>query len=102
ARVISAGVRVHPSTRKRFSSRNIQVAGNQQVKVLRRSKDSARLIIYLPKANGVEIRGSFTGWQAIAMQKTSKGQWIVDTLMRPGLHTIAIRIDGGTWSVPPN
>jgi hypothetical protein len=102
ARVFSIGVRVHPSIRNRFRSHNVQVAGDQQVKVLRRSKDSARLIIYLPNASDVEVRGSFTGWQSVAMQKASNGRWIVDTLMRPGLHTIAIRIDGGAWSVPPN
>jgi hypothetical protein len=54
-----------------------------------------------PKAERVELMADFTGWEPIALERASDG-WFVNRAVTPGLHRLAIRIDGGAWIAPAN
>jgi hypothetical protein len=121
--VVAAGnalpdvVRGTPSTR--YASASLRVAwqphvalrfgreANAGVRVIitRSSGDrgSARIDVSgeAPKAERVELMADFTGWEPIALERASDG-WFVNRAVTPGLHRLAIRIDGGAWIAPAN
>jgi hypothetical protein len=49
----------------------------------------------------VEIIGDFTGWMPVALNGAGD-TWRIDRAITPGLHRIAIRVDGGEWIAPVN
>jgi hypothetical protein len=65
--------------------------------------DAQRVItIHLPLAAGVELMADFTEWEPVAMTRLSNGDWRLERAIAPGTHRLAIRVDGGPWTVPPN
>jgi hypothetical protein len=44
----------------------------------------------------------FTDWEPVPMDRATTGEWRVERLIARGTHRVAIRVDGGTWIVPPN
>lgn len=60
-----------------------------------------RIIISAPGASGVEIMGDFTDWRAVRLQRTERGQWMVELPLTPGVHRLNVRLAGGDWGVPP-
>ena len=54
-------------------------------------------------ANLVEINGDFTNWSPLAMTPDSlkSGSWVVKIPLRPGTYQMNVRLDGGSWIVPP-
>jgi hypothetical protein len=57
--------------------------------------------IQLATASRVEIMGDFTDWAPVALTRTGD-TWRLERAMTPGLHRLAIRIDGGEWATPAN
>src|SRR5262249_42271797 len=53
------------------------------------------------QATRVEIMGDFTDWTPVRLEG-SGDVWRVEREVTPGLHRIAIRIDGGEWISPAN
>ncbi len=100
ARSFSIGLQLRQALRTPVATDPIRPL-TSVVEVIRLSNDSLRLLIALRNAKRVEIRGSFTGWQPATMQKQPNGRWSIVAAMQPGLHPIAIRIDGGPWQAPP-
>ena len=45
--------------------------------------------------------GDFTDWNPVALELAAD-VWRFDRAIAPGLHRIALRIDGGEWSAPVN
>jgi hypothetical protein len=65
--------------------------------------DSLRqLSVRLPAASTVELMADFTDWQPVALSRMPNGTWTLERAIARGTHRLALRIDGGGWTVPPN
>jgi hypothetical protein len=70
---------------------------------VRATSDSMRLIaIHLEHAGAVELMADFTDWEPAAMTKAPNGAWTMERPITPGVHHVAIRVDGGPWFAPAN
>ncbi len=49
----------------------------------------------------VELAGTFSGWEAVPLRRTSDG-WEAQVALTPGRHRVAFRVDGGPWRAPAN
>jgi hypothetical protein len=49
----------------------------------------------------VELMGDFTDWSPVEMQRTGEGRWELRLGLKPGLHFVNVRYDGGPWRPPP-
>jgi hypothetical protein len=49
----------------------------------------------------VEVAGSFSGWEPVALRRTGDG-WEARIVLGSGRHRVAVRIDGGPWRAPAN
>ena len=59
--------------------------------------------VHVESASSVEIMADFTAWQPVALERNSSGGvWRLERAVEPGLHRVAVRIDGGEWNVPAN
>ncbi len=54
-----------------------------------------------PEARLVELAGDFTDWQPLLLRYSGAGVWRTIVPIAPGLHRLAVRIDGGPWQAPP-
>ena len=59
------------------------------------------IVIRAPTADGVELAGDFTDWKPVPLQPWGENAWRALLPISPGLHRLAIRIDGGAWQAPP-
>ena len=59
------------------------------------------LSVHAPSAGRVEINGDFTGWTPVDLERTSEGWWTRALPIAPGKYEMNLRLDGGTWMVPP-
>jgi hypothetical protein len=65
--------------------------------------DSLRIVtVRLRSARAIELMADFTDWEPVSMLQTPNGDWTIERAITPGTHRVAIRADGGAWSVPPN
>ena len=60
-----------------------------------------RLRVRAPAARSVELSGDPTAWTTVPMRAAGNGWWELDLPLGPGVHEIVVRLDGGTWLVPP-
>jgi len=60
-----------------------------------------RLRVRVPGARSVELAGDFTNWQPVALRQGDTDEWEVTLPITPGVHRVAIRIDGDSWTTPP-
>jgi hypothetical protein len=58
------------------------------------------ITIRAPVAQSVEIMGSFTDWEPVAVQADGSGNWRLRWPLTSGVHRINVRIDGGDWIAP--
>lgn len=67
------------------------------------SDDSTRVLtLRADSASTVELMADFTDWEPIGLVKLPNGLWSLSRAITPGVHHVAIRIDGGAWRAPPN
>lgn len=59
------------------------------------------LRVRVPHARTVELSGTFTNWQPIALTRVSADWWQLSTEIPPGTHQISIRVNGDAWRAPP-
>ena len=59
------------------------------------------IVVRLPQAHRVELAGDFTDWRPVALDPWADGAWRTVLTIPPGLHRLAIRVDGGAWRAPP-
>jgi hypothetical protein len=59
------------------------------------------ILLRLPGARTVELAGDFTDWRPVALAPTPGGGWRVVLPIMPGLHRLAVRVDGQAWQAPP-
>ena len=101
-RYATAGLRVawQPHTPLRFGR---SASPGVRVMVTRSDAGTARIDVAVPpsKASRVEMMADFTGWEPVTLERAGDG-WFVDRAVAPGLHRLAIRVDGGAWFAPAN
>lgn len=59
-----------------------------------------RLIL---RASGryVEVASDATGWSVLPARRVGPGTWEVVLTLEPGIHRVAMRVNGGAWRAPP-
>jgi hypothetical protein len=60
------------------------------------------IVVRAAAARTVELAGDFTDWKPISLQPWGEGSWRTLLPITPGLHRLAVRIDGGRWQAPPS
>jgi hypothetical protein len=59
------------------------------------------IVLRLAGAHQVELAGDFTDWRPILLDPWGEGAWRTVVTIPPGLHRLAVRVDGGVWHAPP-
>jgi len=59
------------------------------------------IVLRLAGAHQVELAGDFTDWRPILLDPWGDGAWRTVVTIPPGLHRLAVRVDGGVWHAPP-
>ena len=59
------------------------------------------IVVRAPAAEAVELAGDFTDWTPVPLRRWGEESWRTLLPISPGLHRLAIRIDGGEWRAPP-
>jgi len=59
------------------------------------------LRIRVPSARTVELSGDFTNWKPITLSRADADRWETTLPIPPGIHRLAIRVDGDSWAPPP-
>ena len=72
-----------------------------RVRLARGDDGAQHVLIVAPDASRIELRGDFTDWQPVVLARAGD-VFRFDGPLAPGLHRIAIRIDGGEWVAPAN
>ncbi|HEY4306878.1 MAG TPA: hypothetical protein VGM82_20575 [Gemmatimonadaceae bacterium] len=67
-----------------------------------RLSDTRRVEITNVKAMRVELMADFTDWNPVELSASGSRWRLEQSDIAPGLHRLAIRIDGGAWIVPAN
>jgi len=119
ALIASAGVRPSSATYGITRSRFMELGARVSPGALRRprlprgvrptaaafqvedDRGGRRLRVRVPGARSVELAGDFTNWRPIALRQGDTDEWEVTLPISPGVHRIAIRIDGDSWTTPP-
>ncbi len=59
------------------------------------------VVVRASGARVVELAGDFTDWRPVELEPAAGGQWRAVLPISPGLHRLAVRMDGGAWRSPP-
>jgi hypothetical protein len=59
------------------------------------------VLLRAPGARTVELAGDFTDWRPVELAPAAGSDWRAVLAIAPGLHRLAVRIDGQTWQAPP-
>ena len=82
--------------------RAIQHASQPMLIVLPLAADSFRLQLHAPGATAVAVKGDFTAWRTVPMQRSgTPGAWSLDVRAPAGIYHINMRTQDGVWIVPP-
>jgi hypothetical protein len=57
--------------------------------------------VRLPQATVVELMGDFTDWKPVLLVPGEGDLWRLRMRIAAGIHEVNVRVDGGTWIVPP-
>jgi hypothetical protein len=100
--------------RTRFASIALRISARPHVEVPKRPRDVGprvsiersgdgrqRLEVRVASATRVELMADFTDWNPVVLEQID-GVWRLERAITPGLHRIALRIDGGEWIAPGN
>ncbi len=62
--------------------------------------DGRRFTIRSAPAGRAEVMGNFTDWKPQPLIRLGGGRWALSHALRPGVHHLNVRFDGGPWLVP--
>ena len=101
ARFAQLGVRIAPSTllRPRLPASVRPTAAAFDVANGERGLRTLR--VRIPDARTVELSGDFTNWKPISLTSTGGDRWEATIAIAPGMHRVAIRVNGEEWTPPP-
>ena len=70
--------------------------------VLPLTADSFRLQLHAPGATAVAVKGDFTAWRSVPMERSGAADaWWLDVRAPAGTYHINMRTQDGIWVVPP-
>jgi hypothetical protein len=100
-RFLEMGFRVAPSAlrRPRLPAAIRPVAAAFTVE--ERATGHRTLRVRVPSARSVELSADFTGWKPISLVRADDDHWEATLPIAPGMHRVAIRVNGETWTPPP-
>lgn len=61
-----------------------------------------RITVRVGSVESVDIMGDFSDWQPLRLVRRGRDLWELSVPLAPGVHQVNIRVDRGTWIVPPN
>lgn len=101
SRFVELGFRVAPSALRhvRLPSGVRPTAAAFQVGDAPNGKRVVR--IRVPDARSVELSADFTSWKPIALERNDADEWEATLPIAPGMHRVAIRVNGDAWTPPP-
>jgi hypothetical protein len=101
ARYMQVGFRIAPSAllKPRLPAGVRPVAAAFEVKNADQGQRTLR--IRVPSARMVELSADFTGWKPVTLTRAENDRWEATLPISPGMHRIAIRVDGDSWTPPP-
>ena len=101
ARFMQLGFRVAPRAlwKPRLPTGVRPAAAAFEVKDAERGQRTLR--VRVPSARTVELSGDFTGWKPIALTRGDDDRWEATVAITPGIHRVAIRVNGEAWTPPP-
>jgi hypothetical protein len=59
------------------------------------------ILLQAAAVRAVELAGDFTDWRPVELAPAGGNEWRVVLPIAPGLHRLAVRIDGQAWGAPP-
>jgi hypothetical protein len=59
------------------------------------------ILVRVPRASVVELMGDFTDWTPILLVPGEDDTWRLRMHIPAGIHEVNLRVDGGSWTVPP-
>ncbi|MEO8139836.1 MAG: hypothetical protein ABI742_09325 [Gemmatimonadota bacterium] len=79
------------------------VPGDQrsELRTRRLAGGAVELLLLARDASRVELRGDFTDWRAVELERRGGGVWRLRQAIAAGMHTLTVRYDGGPWVPPP-
>ena len=81
------------------TSRQVRAAPGQSFKL--DALDGSRYRITLgARGRRVELSSDVTAWIPLAARRVAPDRWEVTLVLSPGVHRIAVRVDGGPWQPP--
>lgn len=99
-------VRLHDSSPSsaRPAARGRIVAGAAPDVLIERGSTAGAVLRVLASstAHRVEVAGTFTEWEPLALRAAGGGAWALGTPLQAGQHRIMVRVDGGEWMAPAN
>jgi len=57
--------------------------------------------VFAPSAQTVELSGDFTQWTPLALGSEGSGWWTTTVALASGTHEVNVRVNAGSWQVPP-
>jgi hypothetical protein len=100
-RFLELGLRVAPSALRKprlpASVRPVAAA----FEVAEGDHGQRTLRIRVPYARSVELSGDFTDWKPISLTRGDDDRWETTLPIAPGIHRLAIRVNGDAWTPPP-
>ncbi len=62
---------------------------------------AAARVVFTLEARSLDVSCDANGWTPVSAVAAGWNRWEVVLPLSPGLHRIAIRVDGGAWRAPP-
>ena len=100
ATFVSIALRIAAQPHATIFARPVRVVGPRII-AERLSDELRRIDVHADSASRVEIMGDFTNWSPVLLDRAGD-VWRLERAIPPGLHRVAIRLDGGPWIVPVN
>jgi len=62
--------------------------------------ETRTVMVEAPGASRVELAGDMTDWAPLVLASDGSGRFVATIAIAPGVHQVAVRLDGGPWIVP--
>jgi hypothetical protein len=60
-----------------------------------------KIVIRVGGVEGVEVMGDFSDWSPLTLTRRGRDLWELALPLAPGVHSVNVRVDGGSWAPPP-
>ena len=99
-RYLSVAIRISDRAHVTILSHGVEIAG-PRLSIGAGADGERNIEVRAHDAQSVELMADFTDWSPIELSRDGD-VWRLERAIPPGLHRVAIRIDGGAWTAPAN